>query len=422
MRVTILAFGSHGDVVPLVALGVGLRDAGYEVHLAADAAFASLARECRLDFHPVAGDIRALMAGAQGRDLVAGGGGPAGQARRILAGIRPLVRDMVRDTYLACTGSDVLLLSGLALYPGLPVAEKLGIPYVQAYLQPVTPTRAFPSAMMPPPPIPLGGAGNLLTHALTLHGFWQTFRPAFNVARREVLGLPPVSPWGAMGARDPLRRPVLYGFSPHVVPRPADWGPNTQVTGYWFPPRPAGWHPPAALVDFLAAGPPPVYVGFGSMNTGDPAATTQLVVRALALAGRRGILAAGWDGLRAVDLPRTVLAFDSAPHDWLFPRMAAVVHHGGAGTTAAGLRAGVPTVTVPFFGDQPFWGARVAALGAGPPPLPRARLTARQLAAAIRAATEDSAMGEHAARLGERIRAEDGIARAVDLFGCALRD
>jgi UDP:flavonoid glycosyltransferase YjiC (YdhE family) len=208
----------------------------------------------------------------------------------------------------------------------------------------------------------------------------------------------------------------LYPYSPAVLPTPADWDASSVATGYWFLPRDGDWQPDPALVDFLASGPPPVYVGFGSMPSEDAAAKTQVVLDALAQAGQRGVVATGWGGLTLANAPRDVFALDAAPHDWLFPRMAAVVHHGGAGTTAAGLAAGAPTVICPFFGDQPFWGRRVAALGVGPAPIPQKKLTAARLAAALRTVAEDAAMRMRAQTLGEAIRSEDGVGRAVALL------
>jgi sterol 3beta-glucosyltransferase len=208
---------------------------------------------------------------------------------------------------------------------------------------------------------------------------------------------------------------VLYGYSRHVLPPPADWGPDEHVTGYWFLDPEETWQPPADLAAFLAAGPPPVYIGFGSMGSRNPAASAQLALGALAASGQRGILASGWGGLRETDLPESVFMVRAVPHSWLFPQLAAVVHHGGAGTTAAGLRAGVPSLIVPFFGDQPFWGRRVAALGVGPDPLPRKRLSEDTLASAIRQAVGDAGMKVQAAAMAEKIRAEDGVVKAIDL-------
>jgi sterol 3beta-glucosyltransferase len=234
-----------------------------------------------------------------------------------------------------------------------------------------------------------------------------------DVTLRRELNMSASPFWGPFGAMDRAGVPLLYGFSPHVVPRPADWPPNHHVTGYWFLDPDDGWQPPADLAAFLAAGPPPVYIGFGSMANRDPAEAAQIMLDALAQSGQRGVIASGWGGLTPSDLPDRVHMLSSIPHSWLFPRMAAVVHHGGAGTTAAGLRAGVPSIIVPFFGDQPFWGRRVAELGVGPVPIPRRKLTASALADAITRAVTDPAMRARAAALGEQIRAEDGIAAAA---------
>jgi UDP:flavonoid glycosyltransferase YjiC (YdhE family) len=219
------------------------------------------------------------------------------------------------------------------------------------------------------------------------------------------------------------RIPTLYGVSPVVFPRPADWPAWVHLTGYWFLDQPVDWQPPAELLDFLDRGQAPVYIGFGSMSGRDPAATTETVVAALAAAGQRGVLLTGWGGLDRAAMETAaklhgvdVLAVESVPHDWLFPRMAAVFHHGGAGTTAAGLRAGVPSAAVPFFGDQPYWGAILADLGVGPAPIAQNELSVPRLAAAITRATGELALRARAAEIGQRIRAEDGVGTAVAAF------
>lgn len=212
---------------------------------------------------------------------------------------------------------------------------------------------------------------------------------------------------------------VLHAISVHVVPRPADWPGHAHMTGYWFLEAADSWSPPADLVEFLDAGDPPVYVGFGSMAGRDPAQMTRTVVEALQLAGVRGILATGWGGMETAGLPDTVLPISQAPHDWIFPRVAAVVHHGGAGTTAAGLRAGRPAVICPFIIDQFFWGRQVEALGAGAAPIPQKKLSPEKLAAAITQVTSDPAMSA-AAAIGRRLREEYGVGNAVQLIESVL--
>jgi UDP:flavonoid glycosyltransferase YjiC (YdhE family) len=202
------------------------------------------------------------------------------------------------------------------------------------------------------------------------------------------------------------RHPTFHGFSPSVVPRPADWPPELRVTGYWWP-APPDWNPPQELTDFLDAGPPPVFVGFGSMAPGQGDRLAAIVLDAVRRAGVRAVLQAGWSGLAAAAPHDDVLSIGEAPHEWLFPRMSTVVHHAGAGTTAAALRAGVPAVPVPVLADQPFWARRVHQLGAATRPLPLSALTAPRLAAALRAAPSHT---PGAQTLSTSLSTEDGTA------------
>jgi UDP:flavonoid glycosyltransferase YjiC (YdhE family) len=412
VRIAIIASGSRGDVQPYVALGVGLRESGHEIRLVTHDDFETLVRSRGLAFCPVKGSVRAIAQGQEMRKHIEKGQFLALLAQMAKAAERAAVH-LAEGGLAACQGMDLILAGIGGGYIGLALAEKLGIPLLQAYYAPFTPTRAFPSVLFPKLPPWFGGLLYRLSHHLFRQVMWQSFRRADRVARQRVLGLSPAPFWGPYRG-EPIRdMPVLYGYSPSVLPPPPDWGESVHVTGYWFLNETEEWVPPPALVEFLQAGPPPVYVGFGSMGHRSPEETAGLVLRALARAKQRAILLSGWSGLREIDAPDSVYVIDAVPHAWLFPRVAAVVHHGGAGTTAAGLRAGVPSIIVPFFGDQPFWGQRVAQLGVGPAPIPRRRLTVERLARAIREAVSDRDMRQRAAGLGAQIDGEDGIGAAV---------
>jgi sterol 3beta-glucosyltransferase len=251
---------------------------------------------------------------------------------------------------------------------------------------------------------------------MVTHGLGQLLHGPLNAARSSI-GLAPLSRAGAWRqARRPPRL-ALYAYSPALAPRPRDWPAFRQVTGAWLLDD-ADWAPPPELAAFLGSGPPPVYVGFGSILAGrDPAGVARLLAEALARAGRRGLLYRGaWGDLDGLALPAHMLSIGDTPHDWLFPQVAAVVTHGGAGTVTAALRAGAPPVVLPVFGDQRLWARRVAELGVGPPPIPRAELTAAGLAGAVAAACADVGMRRRAAGLGAQIAAEGGASRAAELL------
>jgi len=413
MQVTIIAAGSRGDVQPYVALGKGLEEAGHTARVLASKDFQDLIAVHGLEFFDLGGSIQAVAQSLEG--LL-----EQGNFIKILSSMGPAAQRLVGQAaasgLAACQGSD-LIIGGLGgLFVGIALSEKLGIPFVPALLYPFTPTREFASVLSPFPKTRLPSWANRLSHRLAQQMLWQTFRAADNKARGEVLRISPASFWGPFSTLQQKGQTILYGYSPQVIPFPKDWDDSIQVTGYWFLEPSPGWEPPADLVSFLRSGPPPVYVGFGSMVNKKPEETADLVLRALARSGQRGVLSAGWGGLRRDELPETVFMIGSMPHDWLFPRMTAVVHHGGVGTTAAGLRAGIPAIVTPYFGDQPFWAQRVYELGVGPIPIPRQRLTVDRLAESIRCAVSDTAMREKAVCLGERIRAENGTARAVALI------
>lgn len=413
MQVTLIAAGSRGDVQPYLALGAGLRRAGHRVKVLASMDFRDLIVSHELTFCDLGGSIRSV---AQGMETLLEGG----DLLKILSSMGPAALGMVHEATVrglqACQGSDVILAGLGGLFVGWSLSEKTGLPFVPAYLYPFTPTRAFASVLSPRLGDRLPGWARYLTHRMAQQMMWQTFRAADARARREVLRLAPASRWGPFAALEREGHPILCGYSRHVIPIPADWGASIHVTGYWFLEPSRSWLPPEGLLDFLEAGPAPIYIGFGSMVHRRAEEVGRLVLHALERTGVRAVVSAGWGGLAGTRFPPSVFMAGSLPHAWLFPRMAAVVHHAGVGTTAAGLRAGVPSIAVPFFGDQPFWGERIAGLGVGPKPIRRPRLTAERLADAIEAALNDEAMRGRAARLGAAIRGEDGVGQAVGVI------
>jgi sterol 3beta-glucosyltransferase len=408
MRVLIAAVGSRGDVAPHTGLGAALRAAGHNVTIAAYGMFADLVTASGLAFRELPGDPRLLGASAEGQRWQRGGAGPLGVARFVR-----LVAEHMRDVHAALLAAarqdtDVMLVAGQVMFGGYHIAESLGLPSMGLALQPMHPTGQFP-----PPWMTTRSLGSWANRAIG-RGALRSGTAALSRPSKQLWadgGLPELDVRAMFRRQDATRWPVFYGFSQAVVPRPPDWRDGLEVAGYWWPNRTAGWTPPADLEDFLDAGPPPVFVGFGSRNPDDADRLNALVAEARRQAGVRMVIQAGWAGLTVAG--DDVITIGDVPHDWLFPRMAAVVHHAGAGTAASGLRAGVPAVSVPLIIDQPFWADRLASCGVGPPPIPYKRLSGQALATAIKDAVTRESYRRAAQDLARRLTGEDAAAPVV---------
>lgn len=421
MKVLVLAYGTRGDVQPMTALARAVRLAGHEPLLVAPESFRTLAEPHGLPFAGLDEGILRLWSAPE-MHATAGHGKGGLASMRAYAGyvrqMRPALRRLLDGAWRAAadSGADIVVHSPVAI-AGPHLAERLAVPAVIAALDPLyVPTREFANPLFLAPAW-LPAAFNRLTHVAFVRGQLRLAGLGLDRWRAETLGLPRRRGRHAL-LRDPRGRPVpvLNQVSRHVLPPPADWPSTVHTTGYWYLPTPDEWSPPPELAEFLAAGPPPVYVGFGSVVGYDPGAMGGLVLDAIARAGVRAVVATGWGGIVPGErLPDTVLAIDQAPHDWLLPRMSTVVHHAG-GTTWTAVAAGRPQVVCPSIGDQPFWARRMHALGVAPPPLPAARLTAAGLAAAIRKAGTDAGMRDRAAALAAAVTAEDGAAAAVSVL------
>ena len=402
MRFAIETLGTRGDLQPYIALARGLMARGHDVQLAAPVQFKDMAAEHDVPFAALPGELLALLDTREGKAAVAGGN-RFSASFKLLKHVRPLMTKLLDEEWQAVSSfePDVLVYHPKAL--GAPeMATALGVPHVLASPVPgFTPTGAFPSPILPFATL---GPLNKLSHAPAINGARLLFAKELRVWRATALGLPEkVTLKPAAG--------TLYAYSPAVLPKPRDWGANVLVTGYWFLDRP-DWQPDAQLASFLRAGPPPVYFGFGSMPGKDPLAMARMILEALEITGRRGLLAGGGGAIGNVTASSHAFFLTNAPHDRLLPHTSATVHHGGAGTTAAGLRAGLPTQIIPFFGDQAFWGRQIAALGAGPTPLDSKTLNATKLAEAL-VAMDSTAMRARALELSIALRKDPGVEAAI---------
>ncbi|MGW0520826.1 glycosyltransferase [Crossiella sp. NPDC003009] len=413
MKAFLVTHGTRGDVQPFLAMAVALRAAGHQARLAAPASFAAQAAEHGVDFVPLDEGPNRLLADPAAREAIETGyRGVRGKisALRTLRRIKPLMSAVLRDLgRSAWREADVVVHS--PTLPAQHLAELLDVPAVLATLQPGwVPTALFPCPMVPLPRLP--ASLNRATY-LAVTGTLRAHAGVANAWRTGALGLPARrGGHDVLHAADGADRLVLQAFSPHVARIDPAWPDSVRTTGFWYLPAAASWSPPPRLSQFLGEGPPPVYLGFGSM-AGQAQRTGTIVTEAVRRAGVRAVLATGWGGIAAVEDSPEVLVIEAAPHDWLFPRMSAVVHHGGGGTTGAALAAGRPQVVCPFVADQPHWAERMHAVGVAPAPVPQQRLSVESLTAAITAAVQDGDLARRAGELGRVVRAEDGVTAAV---------
>ncbi len=405
MRIAVICNDTRGGIQPYIALALGLKAAGHTVRVVAPSNFSQMLVESELPFASLSvsdEEVKRISTGVAEKGTLA--------SMVLMAREMPLRLQLwTRETLEACEDMDILTGGIGGMVVGLSVAEKLKKPFVEAHLQPIgVETDAYPGVLLPWLPQWIGSSGIRFSHRLSDFALWTSFKMGMSLAREKVLNL--------KGSMPALTGPVLYGFSRYVIEVPSHDARARHVTGYWSLPTPKNWLPPPGLSEFLTAGGPVVAIGFGSMSSRSPTSTTALISDAVSKAQVRAVLLEGWGKLKTSNTDENIFCIESAPHDWLFPRVTAVVHHGGAGTTGAALTAGVPAIVVPFGMDQPFWGARVAVLGVGPSPIPRPQLTSERLSAAIKHAVDDESMRLKASNLGLKIRAENGVAAAVEQF------
>ncbi|WPG99033.1 Hypothetical protein R9X50_00183800 [Acrodontium crateriforme] len=439
LNVVIQVVGSRGDVQPFVALGKVLKDTyGHRIRLATHPTFKDFVEDNGLEFFSIGGDPSRLMA-----FMVKNPGLMPGFRSLVSGDVLERRKDVAeylqgcwRSCYQAGDGifntqedlfetdakpfvADVIIANPPS-FAHIHCAEKLGIPLHIMFTMPYSPTQAFPHPLAN---IQSSNADlqltNYISYAMIEMLTWQGVGDIINRFRGKCLGLDPIGQFSAPGMLQRLKIPHTYCWSPALIAKPKDWGSHISISGFYFLDSASNYTPAPDLQAFLDAGPPPVYIGFGSIVLDDPNAMTKLIFDAVRKSGQRCLLSKGWGGLGEDELgdsvPDGVFMLGNTPHDWLFQRVSCVVHHGGAGTTAAGIAAGRPTLVVPFFGDQPFWGAMVARAGAGPNPIHHKRLTAERLAEAIRFCLKAETV-QRARELARKIAAEQGNDKGAQSF------
>lgn len=402
-----------------MALGSGLTEAGCEVTIATHTTFKGLIENRGFTFAPLSVDPRAVM-----KSLARSGGSATGIMKGFRRVVEPALYRAANEAMEATEDAEALLVSSAAFF-GYDVADARDLPAAGVAMAPlVTHTRHFPSALMPANIglrdgglMGLGALYSRSTHLAASQLMWQPFRKAINRIRTELFSLPPYSFLGPLLSSRPQNdRLQLYAWSNELLPEPPDWDINRRVSGYWFLNSEEDWDPPEALAEFLESGPPPVCMGFGSSYIENAAHIADVFAETLANLGQRGILLSGWGELRSTRPHPNILEIEEAPYDWLLPRTRGFVHHGSTAVTHAALRAKIPSVTVPSYGDQLLWGHLLSRSGVAPPPIHRHNLSAERLARAVSKIIIDPRLSQRAAILGQKVEQEDGVAQAVDLL------
>ena len=415
MRIHLLAGGSRGDIQPLVALAIGLKNAGYDVRFWAHPVFAELVSSCNLNFCALG---RSSPQATIEHEFRRRPRTPLGKLSRIISRPAPAMEDLI-SLERAVAGADALVFNTI-MANCTHIVEKANIPCVAVHYQPYWRTRYLPHPLFPVKRS-MGGALNLLTHAFFNQLSWQADRKWINQWRRDHLKLPNLGLIGGHSKNLYKRRiPQIFAFSPTLIQRFSDWPEWFHVPGFFFLDLETNWAPPESLVSFLSTGPPPIAVGFGSIVDPDLPRLFRLLMDLFNERGWRGIFLGGWTDvdLRTSD---NIYVLSEAPHDWLFRRVAASVQAGGAGTVAAALRAGAPPVLIPLHSDQRFWADRLYRLGLSPPPVGPENRNRETLSSAIEAVLSDKAIRERVRKVSEVIEREQGVQTAVDVITSYLK-
>ncbi len=412
-RIAILTIGSRGDIQPFCAIALGLVKAGHDVILGGSPDFAGFVGRLGLAFAPIGGNFKQFMGSPIGLDIVEG--------KKSNPLTDELLWKQMLEAWQIAQGSDLIVYSALTSW-GYHIAEALQVSGILAAPFPLAPTKAFPILKFAHRSDQwLPGLANLMSYRLAYVLSWRRKAKILNQFRRDVLNLSQISSWqGPLYGRDtalPMTSlPILNCYSAAVIPPAPDWGTSVHQVGHCFLDAATDFSPSAELQDFLNETPKPFYVGFGSMIVRDPQQLAQKIVSAITATGQRAVLCSGWGDIGKSELSASIYKLTEIPHDWLFPKVAAVIHHAGAGTTAATLRAGIPSIAIPFFADQPVWAALLEQLGVSPATHPRLELESDRLSLSITTILENDSFYQKAQQIKAQIETEDSVAKAVSVI------
>jgi sterol 3beta-glucosyltransferase len=415
MKITILTLGSRGHIQPFIALGLSLQHIGHTVCLATSLDFKNFVEQFGLECFPIAETSPEVICNRDAKKLA---GTNASLVQFLLyyyqrrRSFSDYLSPCLKLSWQACQSTEVIISNTLTFW-GYDISQKLNIPFYIAPPAPTGPTRKFPHPYLSSN-LTLGSFLNYQTHILSRNFYWQFFREAVNAWRQQTLGLPPwrsnENPFAHMRSQ---KVPFLYQFSSHILPKPTDWSEESVITGYWHLQVPISYSPPPELTEFLEAGASPICFSFGSMVDPNPQELINTIFATLESTQQRGIILSEQSGINELGKTNSVYVTRSIPHSWLLSKVSAFVHHGGLGTTAASIQAGIPSIIIPYFNDHHFWGKRLAQLGVGPKPIPRKKMTVQRLSEAIREATTNSEMKTRLACLAKKLQQENGVKNAI---------
>ncbi len=419
MRISIVTSGSRGDIQPYIALGKGLKASGHEVKIVTNENFEDFVKSHGLDFYPITVDLRDILESEVGMKLL-----ESGYSYKFIKMFSSLMSEHIEILFhqlLDSLEDTEFIIFSAVTFIAYHIAKKKGVKCIAAYLQPVTPTNEFQSIMFPDK-LNLLPFYNKLSHYVFQQAIWQTIRTTINklmIEKLESEKIPFLGDFNKLYTLNQVKKEqlnIVYGYSPYIIPKPLDWSHNIDVTGYWFLNSDKNEKLSPELENFLDTDKKVVYIGFGSMRNRDTNETARVVLNVIKRLDVKAIIMTGWGGFKDLPSDENISVVESVPHDLIFPRMSAVVHHCGAGTTSAGLKAGVPTVPIPFFADQPFWATKLYRLNVASKPIDRKDMNETNLYEALKTTLTDESISKKASYIGKIIRAEDGVKRAVDII------